>query len=175
MKSFTLSELLVVMAVMVILLGIAAPIVKYCKTYRHDTMPLALRQTRALTRERNFGVMLIRDEQDERGTVAYCMVATYIPSKPLDPRAPLEPMINIGTKEIKVPDYDPAVVVYDRRGHLCVGVDVDVDGQRYTSTNQLVLDGEIKWLHRYMGGFAKQQRSPTGPSGPPLPTPRWGP
>lgn len=153
-KAFTLAELLVVMAIMVILLGASSSVIKYCRSYQVDTMPLALRQTRALTRQRNYGVMLIRDEQD--GTLAYCLVATYTPRGPLDPRAPLEPTINRGTKEIKVPDYDPAVVVYDRGGRLCVGIDVDVDGQRYTSTNQLVLDGEIKWLHRYMGGFAKQ-------------------
>ena len=153
-KAFTLVELLVVMSIMVILLGASSSVIKYCKSYQIDTMPLALRQTRALTRQRNYGVMLIRDNQDGKGTLAYCMVATFTPREPPDPRAPLEPTINLGTKEIKVPDYDPAVVVYDRGGHLCVGVDVDVDGQRYTSTNQLVLDGEIKWLHRYMGGFA---------------------
>ena len=152
MKAFTLVELLIVMAIMVILLGVASPLVEYCKNYRNDTMPLALRQTRALTRQRNYSIMLIRDEQD--GTLAYCMVATYTPRGPLDPRAPLSPTINPGTKEIEVPRYDPAVVVYDRRGRLCVGINVDVDGQRYISTNQLVLDGEIKWLHRYMGGFA---------------------
>ena len=155
MKSFTLSELLVVMAVMLILLGFATPLIQHCKNYQHDTMSLALRQTRALTtftRQKNYGVLMIRNEQE--GTLAYCMVATYTRRQPLDPRAPLEPRINLGPKEIKVPAYDPAVVVYDRRGRLCVGIDVDIDGQRYTSTNQLVLDGEVKWLHRYMGGFA---------------------
>ena len=153
-KAFTLSELLVVMAIMVILLGVAVPLVKYCQRWRTDTMPLALRQTRALTRQKTYGVMMIRNEPDKQETWAYCMVATYVPRAPLDPRAPLEPTINRGTKRIQVPGYDPAVVVYDRDRRLCVGIDVDVDGQRYTSTNQLVLDGEIKWLHRYMGGFA---------------------
>ncbi len=154
MKSFTLCELLVVMAVMVILLGVAVPLVKYCNKWQTDTMPLALRQTRALTRQKNYGVMLIRYEQDSQETWAYCMAATYTPRAPLDPRAPLEPAINPGTKRIQVPNYDPAVVVYDRSRHLCVGVAVDVDGQRYTSTNNLTLNSETKWLHRYMGGFA---------------------
>lgn len=151
-KAFTLTELIIVMAVIVILLGASMPIVKYCKNWRQDTMPLALRQTRALTRQKNYGVMLVRDEPD--GTVAYCMVATYVPRGPLDPLAPLEPTINLGTKRIDVPAYDLAVVVFDRGGRLCVGLEVEVDGQRYTSTNQLTLNGETKWLHRYMGGFA---------------------
>ncbi len=143
MKAFTLVEILVVMAVISILLALCIPLYRHAANFQMDVMPEALRCTHAVARQKGFAVMLIR--QDELGTWAICMEASGIP---------LTASIDLDTKRLQIPDYNPAVVIYDNRGHLRTGMDIIINGQVDTSTKQLVLDGETKWLHRYMGGFA---------------------
>jgi len=163
MKAFTLAELLVVMAVMIILMSVAVPVYRHCADFTLDAVPQALQYTNTVARQKGFAAMLIR--QDELGTWAICMEASGIP---------LTASIDLDTKRLQIPDYKPAVVIYNNRGHLRTGMDIIIDGQVYTSTNQLVLDGETKWLHRSMGEIIKQQHAPAGPPGPPAPMPRWG-
>ena len=153
MKAFTLSELLVVMSIMLLLMAVAVPVYRHCADWSLDVMPEALRYTRAVAMQGNYAAMLIR--QDNLGNWSLCMEVQRIPVTP--PSGPIyETLIDLDTKRIQVPDeYETAVVVYDSSGQLINGFDVLIDGQAYTSTNQLVLDGEVRMLHRYMGGFAK--------------------
>ena len=173
MKAFTLTELLVVMSIMLILMCVVVPVYRHCADFTFDVMPEALRYTRAVAMQGRYAAMLIR--QDNLGNWSICMEVQLIPVAP--PTGPIyETLVDLDTKRIQVPDeYESAVVVYRDDGHLINGFDVLIDGQTYTSTNQLVLDGEIKWLHRYMGGFVEQQRRTRGPLGPPIPTPQWRP
>ena len=173
MKAFTLSEMLVVMSIMLILMAVALPVYRHCADWTLDVMPEALRYTRAVAMQKGYAAMLIR--QDALGNWSICMEVHRIPLAPVS--GPIyEAIINLDTKRIQVPDeYGSAVVVYGRDGHLINGFDVLIDGQVYKSTNQLVLDGKIKMLHRYMGGFIKQHSNPPGPIRPAAPTPRWRP
>ena len=140
MKAFTLTELLVVMVVILILLSLCIPLYRHAADFQFDVMPEALRCTHAMRSPNRYSVMLVR--RDEIGTFAICMEASGIP---------LTASIDLDTKRIQVPDYDPAVVIYDPRGQLCTGMKVLVDGTVYAGTNRLVLDGETKWLHRSQG------------------------
>ena len=144
MKAFTLSEMLVVMSIMLILMALAIPVYRHSADWTLDVMPTALMYTRALAMQEGSAVMMVR--ADNLGTWAICMEVQGIPSIAL---------IELDTKRLQIPDYDPAVVVYSNNGHLRPGMDVVIDGQVYTSTNYLVLDGEKKMVHRYLGGFAK--------------------
>ncbi len=153
MKSFTLCELLVVMAIMLLLMAAVVPVYRHCADWSLDVMPEALRFTRALAMQGSYAAMLIR--QDNLGNWSICMKVGRIPVTP--PSGPIyETLIDLDTKRIQVPDeYETAVVVYGNNGHLITGFDVLIDGQAYRSTNQLVLDGEVRMLHRYLGGFAR--------------------
>ncbi len=150
-KAFTLSEILVVMSIMLLLMSIAVPVYRHCADFTFDVMPQALRLTRALAMQGNYAAMLIR--QDDLGNWSICMEVQLIPVTP--PSGPIyETLIDLDTKQIRVPDgYESAVVVYRDDGQLINGFDVIIDGQAYKSTNQLVLDGEIRMLHRFLGGF----------------------
>lgn len=141
MRAFTLIEILVVIGIMSILLAITIPVCRQAADFTMDVMPQALSYTRASAGQ-GYAVMMVRP--DELGTFAICMKAGGFP---------LTASIDLNTKRIRVPDYDAAVVVYDSKGRLCNGRSVVIDGKSYTSTNQLVLDGEVKMLHRFMGGM----------------------
>ncbi len=153
MKAFTLTEVLVVMAVISILLFVCVPVYRHAANFQMDVMPEALRYTRALAMQGNYAAMLVR--QDNLGNWSICMKVQRTPVAP--PSGPIyETIVDLDTKRIQVPDeYETAVVVYGSTGQLINGFDVLIDGQAYTSTNQLVLDGEARMLHRYLGGFAK--------------------
>ncbi len=161
MKAFTLTEIIVVMSIMLLLMGASITVYRHCAGYTFDAMPEALRYTHALAMSEGYAAMLVR--QDSLGNWSICMKVQGIPA---------EAVIDLDTKRIQVSNYDPAVVVYNRRGHLLTGFDVIIDGQTYTSTNRLVIDGEVKWLHRYAGEFIRQRNSPAGLQNP-LPSPRW--
>lgn len=153
MKAFTLTELLVVMSIMLVLMGLAIPVYRHCADWTFDVMPEALRYTRAIAMQGVYAAMLIR--QDNLGTWSICMEVQRVSVTPLS--GPIyESVIDLGTKRIQIPDeYETAVVVYGNNGHLITGFDILIDGRAYRSTNQLVLDGEVRMLHRYLGGFAK--------------------
>ena len=140
MKAFTLTEVLVVMAVISILLFVCIPLYRHAADFQMDVMPEALRYTHARRPANGYSVMMVR--KDELGTFAICMKASGIP---------LIASIGLDTKRIQVPDYEPAVVIYDSRGRLRMGMEVLIDGSSYTSTNKLILDGKTKWLHKSMG------------------------
>ncbi len=140
MKAFTLTEVLVVMAVISILLFVCIPLYRHAADFQMDVMPEALRYTHAMRPANGYSVMMVR--KDELGTFAICMKASGIP---------LIASIGLDTKRIQVPDYEPAVVIYDSRGRLRMGMEVLIDGSSYTSTNNLVLDGKTRWLHKSMG------------------------
>lgn len=140
MKAFTLTEILVVMAVILILLSLCVPLYRKAANFQVDVMPEALRYTHAMRRSNGYSVMMVR--ADTLGTFAICMEAGGIP---------LVASIDLDTKRIQVPEYDPAVVIYDSRGRLCTGMEVLIDGTVYKGTNSLVLDGETRWLHRSAG------------------------
>ncbi len=154
MKAFSLVEILVVLAVISILLVVCIPLYRHAADFQMDVMPEALRCTRALAMQGTYAAMLIR--QDSLGNWSICMGIQRIAVMPTSGIL-YEALIDLDTKRIQVPDeYESALVVYDSSGQLINGFDILVDGQAYTSTNQLVFDGKTKWLHRYMGGFAKQ-------------------
>lgn len=152
MKSFTLTELLVVMSIMLLLMVAVIPVYRHCVDWTLDVMPEALRYTRAIAMQGTYAAMLIR--QDKLGTWSICMEVQRIPVTPLS--GPIyETVIDLDTKRMQIPDgYQTALVVYGSDGHLINGFGVLIEGQPYTSTNQLVLDGEVRMLHRYLGGFA---------------------
>lgn len=144
MKAFTLSERIVVMSIMLLLMGVTIPLYRHCTGYTFDAVPEALRYTHSLAMREGYAAMLVR--QDDLGNWAICMKVQNIPA---------EAIIDLDVKQIQVANYNPAVVIYNRRGHLLTGFDVIIDGQTYTSTNRLMLNDEVKWLHRYAGGFVK--------------------
>ncbi len=144
MKAFTLTELIVVMAVMLILLSITVPLYRQAANFTLDVVPEALRCTHSMARQGGYAVMLIR--HDEIGTFAICMKADGIP---------LTASIDLNTKRISIPEYEPAIVVYDSRGHLRTGMRVIIDGDEYVGTNRLTLAGTTSWLHRSSGDIIR--------------------
>lgn len=141
MRAFTLIEVLVTIGIISILLALCIPLYRQTTDFTMDMMPEALRYTRASAGQ-GYAVMMVR--KDELGTFAICMKAGGIP---------LTAVIGLDTKRIRVSDYEPAVVVYDSKGRVCIGLSVIIDGKNYTATNRLILDDEVKMLHRYMGGI----------------------
>jgi len=146
MRAFTLTEMLVVMAVILILMSVCIPLYRHAANFQMDTMPEALRCTHAMRSPNGYSVMMVR--ADTLGTFAICMEANGIP---------LVASIDLDTKRIQVPEYDPAIVIYDSRGRLCTGREVIIEGTVYEGTNKLVLDGETKWLHRSRGEMISKQ------------------
>lgn len=140
MKAFSLTELLVVMGIILILLSVCIPLCRHAADFQMDVMPEALRYTHAMRSPNSYSAMMVR--ADNLGTFAICMKASGIP---------LVASIDLDTKRIQVPEYEPAVVIYDSRGRLRTGMEVLIDGSSYTSTNKLILDGKTKWLHRSQG------------------------
>ena len=140
MKAFSLVEILVVLAVISILLVVCIPLYRHAADFQMDVMPEALRYTHAMQRHGGYAVMMVR--KDQLGTFAICMKAGGIP---------LIASIDLDTKRIQVPEYEPAVVIYDSRGRLQTGMVILIDGSSYTSTNKLILDGKTRWLHKSMG------------------------
>lgn len=161
-RGFALSELLIVIAVMVILMAAAFPAVRAIQSAidSADTLPVLLEQARvAAMRSNHYAACIITRQPDGTNWGILVVEDTAYPYTPAD--GDMVAMVTgnvmgMHSKPRKVPaDYTAAVVLYNKHGHCCPHRNLRVDGIPQKSVAALDRGGTMRYLHRYLGGFVR--------------------
>ena len=144
-KGYTLSELIVVMAIALILLAASVPLVNFLsdKIDTFDSMDAVIRRARASAmKSGGYAALIIGDGNSVILTEGKPLKSTITFTTPQGPR------------NHRIPEsYNQAVILYNSQGKVISGKTVDIDGILYKTTNRLIKDKETKYIHRSFGGL----------------------
>jgi len=162
-RGVTLSELLVVMAVMLILAVGTFPAVKAIRASlgAADDLPVILQHARtaAMQSQRYAGVALV--QQADGKVWAFVIVEDQAHAYTPQESAAAAIALVTGTveglhyKPRPVSGYAPAVALYNKQGHACPGRNLLVDNLSHKSVDAMDRNGTMRYLHRYQGGFVR--------------------
>jgi prepilin-type N-terminal cleavage/methylation domain-containing protein len=157
MKGFSLSELLIVLAIMLILAALAVPAGKALHTAfgAVDTMPVALRRAHVeAQRTQAYSAVAVVKQDGKAWAFILVPDASYVYTEADGDLVVLRTPPD--THRYDVPDdYETAVALYDKNGHCCPGRNLRVDGAPRQSVASLQRGDSTRYLHRYLGGFVE--------------------